>query len=523
MQEAFDWNEEPPFDPAIEYQGLLRGLRRKKGFGLYFVQCSPAGGMQLIERIRQDLPQKIEVLKFDAAMDGNFYQCVADYLRAHRETEVLFVQGLEYSLLSYEATKREEGWSSEETHSYSWKAVPRLLGNLNLQRERFRDDFPIRFVFLLPLFAMKYLIRRAPDFFDWRSGLYEFPIDSDLMEQESLQIVQEADYNEYLNWTQLERNRKIAEIQCWISEPNQTSERKPQLLLEQGHLFYTSNEYEAAVASYDQVLKYKPNDHEVWFMRGIALSKLQCYEEVISSYDQALKHKPDDDAAWYFRGIALDELGRYEEAVASYDQALKYKPDDHGVWFMRGIALSRLQRYEEAISSYDQALQHKPDKDAAWYNRGIALDELGRYEEAITSYDQALQHKPDKDAAWHNRGIALAHLQRYEEATTSFYYALKIEPNDHEVWCDYGLALAYLQRYEEAITNFDYALKIRPDDARTFYNKACCYEWQGQVELAIATLKQAIDLDPKYREMAKTDADFDRVRSDDRFQALLKD
>ncbi|KAM3110856.1 TPR end-of-group domain-containing protein [Phormidesmis sp. 146-33] len=31
----------------------------------------------------------------------------------------------------------------------------------------------------------------------------------------------------------------------------------------------------------------------------------------------------------------------------------------------------------------------------------------------------------------------------------------------------------------------------------------------------------SIALDPKYREMAKTDADFDGIREDDRFQALL--
>ena len=488
MQEAFDWNEEPPLDPAIEYQGLLRGLRRKKSFGLYFVQCSPAEGTKLIARIRQDLPQKIEVLKFDAAMDGNFYQCVADYLQAHGDTEVLFVQGLEYSLLSYEATKREEGWSSEEIYSYSWKAVPRLLGNLNLQRERFRDNFPIRFVFLLPSFAMKYLIRRAPDFFDWRSGLFEFPSDSELLEQESLRILQEGNDNEYLNWTQLERDRKIAEIQCWISEPNQTSERKPQLFFEQGNLFYASNVYEAAISSYDQAMKHEPDLPEAWFMRGIALDDLQRCEEAITSYDQALKYKPDDHYAWIFRGIALDDLQRYEEAITSYDQALKYKPDYYSTWYFRGNALRNLQRYEEAITSYDQALKCKPDDHYAWNGRGYALDDLQRYEEAITSYDQALKYKPDDHYAWYFRGSALRNLQRYEEA----------------------------------ITSYDQALKYKPNDAGTYYEKACCYGVQNQAELTIATLKQAIDLDPKYREMAETDADFERVRSDDRFQALIQ-
>jgi len=63
--------------------------------------------------------------------------------------------------------------------------------------------------------------------------------------------------------------------------------------------------------------------------------------------------------------------------------------------------------------------------------------------------------------------------------------------------------------------------KLRQRKAIALYHQARRAELQGQVEFAIATLKQAIDLDPKYREMAKTDADFERVREDDRFQALL--
>jgi tetratricopeptide (TPR) repeat protein len=557
MQEAFDWNEEPPLDPAIEYQGLLRGLRRKRGFGLYFVQCSPSEGTRLIERIRQDLPQKIEVLKFDAAMDGNFYQCVADYLQAHSDTEVLFVQGLEYSLLSYEATKREEGWSSEEIYSYSWKAVPRLLGNLNLQRERFRDNFPIRFVFLLPLFAMKYLIRRAPDFFDWRSGIFEIPSDSELLEQESLRILQEGDYDEYLSWTQPVRDRKIAEIQCWISEPNQTSERKSQLFVEQGNLFAASSEHEAAVASYDQALKHKPDYDQTWYNRGVALSDLKRYEEALTSYDQALRHRPDKHEAWNNRGTTLNMLQRYEEAIASFDQALKLKSDEYKAWNNRGDALRNLKCYEEAISSYGKALEIKPDSHFAWGNRGdalcnlkryeeaissydkaleiegqnhggwnmrgITLESLGRYEEAVFSYDKALEIKPDFHFAWGNRGDALHSLGRYGEAISSYDKATEFKLDYYRVWRDRGLTLSSLEQYEEAVSSYDQALKIKPDDARALYYKACCYGLQSQADLAIANLKQAIDFYPECREMAKTDADFDGVRDDDRFQALLKD
>ncbi|TAG69852.1 MAG: tetratricopeptide repeat protein [Oscillatoriales cyanobacterium] len=80
-----------------------------------------------------------------------------------------------------------------------------------------------------------------------------------------------------------------------------------------------------------------------------------------------------------------------------------------------------------------------------------------------------------------------------------------------------------LGRYEEAINYFDKALEINPDYAASiYYNKACIYALQGNVELSVENLRRAIQLEPEeYRELAKTDADFDGIRGDARFQELL--
>ncbi|RUR73569.1 tetratricopeptide repeat protein [Chlorogloeopsis fritschii PCC 9212] len=59
---------------------------------------------------------------------------------------------------------------------------------------------------------------------------------------------------------------------------------------------------------------------------------------------------------------------------------------------------------------------------------------------------------------------------------------------------------------------------------RIWYNKACCYALQGNFEQAIEALAQAINVNPDaYREMAKTDSNFDSIREDKRFQALIQE
>ncbi|WP_226585312.1 tetratricopeptide repeat protein, partial [Microseira wollei] len=444
-----DWDEDIPTDPESEYRALVRALKRTKGFGLLFVECSPAVGEELIGKVKQDVSQKkVEVLRLEKPID-NLYELVAN-LPQRDEINVLFVSGIEESLYEYEAVKREIGWKDEEIRGYSWKGVPHILIHLNQQRERFRDNFNICFVFLLRRFAINYFIHRAPDFFDWRSGLFKFPSEQELVAQASERLILEGDYEKYLDLTPKERYEKILEIQELLTEEHQTPDYKAKLLFERGTLLYVAKEYEASIASLDQALKIKPDLHQAWYNRGIALKNLGRLEEAIAAYDQALKIKPDLHQAWFFRGIALGNLGRLEEAIAAYDQALKIKPDLHEAWYNRGIALKNLGRFEEAIASYDQALKIKPDKDEAWNNRGNALDDLGRLEEAIASFDQALKFKPDDNDAWNNRGIALKNLGRLEEAIASFDQALKFKPDDNDAWNNRGIALKNLGRLEEA-------------------------------------------------------------------------
>ena len=57
-QDLIDWDEDLLKDPETEYKAIVRSLKRTAGFRLLFVECSPAEGTKLIEKIKQDIPQK---------------------------------------------------------------------------------------------------------------------------------------------------------------------------------------------------------------------------------------------------------------------------------------------------------------------------------------------------------------------------------------------------------------------------------------------------------------------------------
>jgi tetratricopeptide (TPR) repeat protein len=462
-------------DPQLEYRALVRSIKYSKGFELLFVQCAPVKGEELIVQIRQDLPQKrVEVLSLSQSTE-NLYDQV-ELLCGNHSSDVLFIRGIEHSLYEYEKNRL---WDDDsQRRSYSDTGAPRLLQHLNLSRERFQENFPFCFVFLMPYFALKYFIHRAPDFFDWSSGRLEFSLEQDQLHQASIR----ATIKQWQKQGSLELDKNkclriLLEIQDLIEEHNQKNEDIFHLLVQQGRLFDVLDHHENAISSYNKALKIKPDDYEVWKNRGSSLSKLERYEEAISSYEKALSFDPakHDFSIWNDQGIALQELGRYEEAINCHFQATKIKNDDPIAWM-------NLELLTEITSNRINF------NGQGFFNQGNVLLDLRRYRQAVVSYDKALEIRPDNDEAWYNRSTALFNLGRYEEAITSYDKVLQFNPSKHEV----------------------------------FYNKARCCAFQTDTEAAIANLNSAIDLNPdKYRDRAKTDLDFYSIRQDERFQALV--
>ena len=52
------------------------------------------------------------------------------------------------------------------------------------------------------------------------------------------------------------------------------------------------------------------------------------YQSAIASFDQALKFEPQDAPSWFDGGLALAMLNRPSEAIQYYRQASKFAPDD---------------------------------------------------------------------------------------------------------------------------------------------------------------------------------------------------
>jgi len=331
--------------PEGVYRALLRCLKRTKGFGIVFVQCSPAEGAELIFRVQEDLSEKkIAWLKLTEPID-NLYEIVAN--RGDRnDLNILFIQGLEKSLEPY----IKPGYGGDGDY-YNLDTVPPILSHLNQRREIFRDRLSnICFVFILPTFAIKYIMRRAPDFFDWGSGVFKLSTDS------SIQI------NRYNSSYRITLSNIISLFFGHII--GEMRDRADELADEMARIRREGEiERKMLITEYQKKLKTLTTEYQ----RNTTKSQ----KDESNSLDEL-----DESESWIKRGNVLLGVSRYEEAIKKYEQAIRLKPDSWEAWNLRGIALLQLGRYEESIASFDKALEIKPDYQAAQTNRDNAFKEL---------------------------------------------------------------------------------------------------------------------------------------------------
>ena len=360
-------------------------MKRRKGFGIVFVQCSTAETASIIQRIQQDLPQKkFGVLSLPPPINkrdifsnktppvDNLYDIVANFPE-RKNLNILLIQGLEKSLQPY----IKPGYGGDGDY-YNLDTVPPILSHLNQRRDKFRDNFNnICFVFILPFFAIKYFIRRAPDFFDWSAGV--FAIESEQLEQKSNQTYNIG--NIFLSLGEIEQAIAFYQQSLAISQEIQDRPGEEISLGGLGNAYNSLGQYEKAIDFYEQSLaisqEIKDRQREVvslGFLGNAYLSQGQ-FERAINFYQQSLaisreiKDPQRDATSLIGLGNAYSSLGQFERAIAVYEHSLAIS---RGIGDHQGKvnSLENLSNAYQSLGEYERAiwqlLRSKAQSHPSW-------------------------------------------------------------------------------------------------------------------------------------------------------------
>ena len=255
-------------------------------------------------------------------------------------------------------------------------------------------------------------------------------------------------------------------------------------------------------------------------------------KKIILQYEEELKNiKSESDYTfndWYYKGISEFDKEEYEKAIAYMKNALEkdknsvYSPD---AYLYVGIGYEKLGLFKKGIEQYDTIILNYPKYTymyLAYYDKGVALAKLDQISEALKCYEEAIKLNPEYSLAWNNKGWESWKLDRNSEALEAYEEAIRLDPKFELAWHNYGWLLNKLNRKEDAIKAYEEAIKLDPEKAQTRNNIASIYSLKGEKNKMIVNLKKAIDLNTNFKNLAKTDKDFEAFWNDEDFKKLVE-
>jgi serine/threonine protein kinase/Tfp pilus assembly protein PilF len=200
--------------------------------------------------------------------------------------------------------------------------------------------------------------------------------------------------------------------------------------------------------------------------------------------------------------------------------------------------------WDGALAAYEEAYELNPDAIDVCGCYGNALAAFGRFDEALRIIEQAVTVNPLSTDLRFNYGFVLFMNRKYADAERALRRSLELEPRNR--LARLLLVMTYLEanRFQDALAEADrpelqnswvlvsvYAALGRRDDAFEILNRidheanpyavAGAYTWLGDLDRAFQYTAKAIDLRQGPIRWINVSPQFDRLRSDPRFDALV--
>ena len=273
-----------------------------------------------------------------------------------------------------------------------------------------------------------------------------------------------------------------------------------------------------------------------YFLKGRQLFHQLALNEAKKLFEKAIELDPGyapayaglaDAHAWLYEWEGSNDSD-LEAAERNSQKALSLAPNLSESHSSRGFVLSLGKRYDKAEQEFKEAIRLNVNSYDAYYHYGRSSFARGQIQESAELFRKAsdvrredFQSKLLLSQSLRMLGdpqadeVALEGISRAEKQ-------LQLNPTDRRAL---SLSAGYLydvKEREKAFQLMNRALDLYPEEAVVLLNAACLYAKDGNKEKALGFLEIAIGKGFGKKDWIEHDPDYDSLRNEPRFQALLK-
>ena len=346
-------------------------------------------------------------------------------------------------------------------------------------------------------------------------------------------LLAKADYENYVRLGGIEPDKIrgwIAEIDAklaggasGIGDPNQMTAAQ---LFKRAFEKHEQGDYNGSIEDYSAVLEINPDDHIVWYNRGLGYYRIDENEKAEADYTRCIELNPNYINAYYNRGLARKRLGNSAGAMDDYDETIRRDANYINVYRARGIIYEDNGEFAKAIADYKKYIElggAEADKIKGWiaevedkmarmasgqypvtpvggmtskeyFDRAYAKHDQGDFEGSVADYSEALKLNPSDHLAWYNRGLGYYNLKRNAEAIADYSECIRINPEYINAYYNRGLARNRNGDKTGALLDYNETIRRKADYVNAYRARGIIYEEMGDYDRAISDYEKYIEL-----------------------------
>jgi tetratricopeptide (TPR) repeat protein len=187
-------------------------------------------------------------------------------------------------------------------------------------------------------------------------------------------------------------------------------------------------------------------------------------------------------------------------AIHDYNRAIKISPYNYRYYFSRSKLYHQLLNIDSALSDIEYAIKLNPNSSELYFASALLKLEQRDFLAALNEIENGLSIERD-DLYEDLKEACESYLEDDLKTMNKTLEAIIEEKNDFKL-IYYLLAENYsrMNRYFVSNYYYDKVIEINDLDSKAYYFKALNYEKLDKKNLALKSLKQAIDINPNFKD-----------------------
>jgi tetratricopeptide (TPR) repeat protein len=151
-----------------------------------------------------------------------------------------------------------------------------------------------------------------------------------------------------------------------------------------GQYLAKNGKYDEALVDFEVALQVEPNDSFALINRASIYLNQQNYPAAYADADSLIKHTPWIPRGYYFRGVAGFQLKQPDQALIDLAHAVELDPRMDDAWGYKGVInYNYKQDYQSAFDDFSSAIEMNPKVGAYFKNRARCYVKFGKKNEAL--------------------------------------------------------------------------------------------------------------------------------------------